>query len=80
MANFDVRLSRLERKLDFAMNTIRIKGAVGNGLLKSDGSPDVKILEGSLAEFYALSKLAEETITEDQLDKLDPSIIEAING
>lgn len=78
MADFAYRLKRVEKKLDFIMNSIRMKGAVGTGLLKADGTPDIRILEGTLAEFYATSKLAEEIITEDQID---PSVVEAIiNG
>lgn len=77
MADIAYRLKRVEKKLDFLMQNLRMKGAVGNGLLKADGTPDIRILEGSLAEFYAMSKLAEEVITEDQID---PSLIEATNG
>lgn len=66
MPNFDVRLSRLEKKVSFIMNSIRMKGAVGSGLLKVDGSPDMRLIEGSLEEFYNLAKLADEVIIADQ--------------
>lgn len=68
MANFDVRLSRLEKKLNFVMSSIRMKGAVGSGLLKADGSPDMRLIEGSLEEFYNLAKLADQVLVEDQPD------------
>lgn len=68
MANFDVRLSRLEKKVNFIMSSIRMKGAVGSGLLKVDGSPDMRLIEGSLEEFYNLAKLADQVLVEDQPD------------
>lgn len=78
MADFAYRLKRVEKKLDFIMNSIRMKGAVGTGLLKADGTPDIRILEGTLGEFYETSKLAEEIISEDAID---PAVAEAIiNG
>lgn len=85
MADIYARVKLLEKKLNFVMNSIRMKGAVGSGLLKADGTPDMRLVEGSLAEFYELAKRADEVISEDPPDSLDsPSIIdttaEVVNG
>lgn len=83
MANHDVRLARLEKKIKFIMNSIRMKGAVGSGLLKADGSPDMRLIEGSLEEFYNLAKLADQVIVEDEPygpDEPDVATLETTNG
>lgn len=67
MSDLAGRMLLLERKLRFVMENIRMKGAIGNGLLKADGSPDMRIIEGSLEEFYRLSRTAE-TFRESDLD------------
>lgn len=77
MANFDVRLSRLEKKLNFVMSSIRMKGAVGSGLIKPDGSPDMRLIEGSLEEFYNLAKLADKVLAEDQPDSATSAVASA---
>lgn len=78
MADIYGRVKQIEKRLNFIMANLRMKGAIGNGLLKADGTPDVKIIEGSLEEFFQMLRHADEVITEDQID---PALIgETSNG
>jgi hypothetical protein len=55
VADFAARLRALERKVDFLLDTGRIKIAIGSELAGADGKPlPPKVFEGSLREAYAL--------------------------
>lgn len=54
--DLEVRMETVERKLNFLMNSMRMQAFVGNGLLKPDGSPDGKQIDGSLLDFYYLAQ------------------------
>ena len=52
----EMRLNVVEDKLDFLMNSMRMKVARANGLFKADGTPDYSTIDGSLLEIYRMVK------------------------
>jgi len=53
--DIETRLKTVEAKLNFIMNSLRMKAAKPNGLINPDGSPSYSTFEGSLLELYHLS-------------------------
>jgi hypothetical protein len=54
--DIEVRLQTVEAKLNFVMNSMRMKAVLGTGLFNADGSPAGKMVDGSLLDFYYLSQ------------------------
>lgn len=52
----DTRLKVLEDMLKFVMTTSKMKGIIQSDVLQADGTPERKVLEGSLLDFYLLTK------------------------
>lgn len=78
MADLAGRVRLLEKRLSFIMDNMRMKAAIGTGLLDAEGKPQVRIFEGSLSELFAASRLADALLTESDAD---PSILgETVNG
>lgn len=53
--DIETRLRVVEAKLDFIMNSLRMKAAKPNGLVNPDGTPSYTTFDGSLLELYHLS-------------------------
>lgn len=67
MADVAGRVRMLERKLNWLMNTMRMKAAVPTGLINPDGKPAFRVFEGSLLELFHLAKEMQ-TIQENEHD------------
>ena len=61
----ETKLAQLTRMVEFAMKAVRMRAAVGTGVLGPDGKPSVKVAEGSLLDFYRLSEARDITLQSD---------------
>lgn len=68
--DIDSRLRTVEELLTFIATSMRMRGVVSNGLVGPDGQPQGRTIDGSMLDFYHMSKnldvvkqsdLAEET-------------------
>lgn len=46
------RVLELEKKVEFVMKVCQMKAAIPTGLLGSDGKPQVRVVAGSLLDFF----------------------------
>ncbi len=56
MADIYGRVRSLERKLNFVMTNLRMKAAIGTGLVDVNGKPQVRMFDGSLLELFHMSQ------------------------
>jgi hypothetical protein len=54
--DIDTRLAVIESMVQFIMTTSKMKGIIQSDVLQADGTPERKVLEGSLLDFYLLAK------------------------
>jgi hypothetical protein len=79
VADLAGRVRLLERKLNWMMDAMRMKVAVSSGVLGPDGQPaPSKIIDGSLNEIYALTRVIPQALESDGIDP--PPIEEDVNG
>ena len=57
MADFALRLSRVEKKLAWMMTNMRMRAMISSGLRTANGDPvPTTTFEGTMEELYVLSK------------------------
>lgn len=78
MADIYGRVKLLERKLNWLMDTMRMKVAISSGVLGADGQPvPSRVIDGSLNEIYALTRELPSAL---ESDDIDPPPLEVANG
>lgn len=54
--DIETRLVTCENKLNFMMNSMRMKAFIANGLVNPDGTPAGKHVDGTMLDFYYLAQ------------------------
>ncbi len=60
------RLIEVERKLNWCMSVLQMKGAMPTGLSGPDGRPAMRIFQGSMLEMYEMARQSSTVLQSDQ--------------
>jgi hypothetical protein len=79
VADLAGRVRLIERKLNWMMDTMRMKVAISSGVLGPDGQPiPSKVVDGTMNEIFALTRVMPQALESDGIDP--PPIEDAGNG